>query len=155
MSHYGRLEVELSGPAQGLQRSRQSAKGKRFDSETNTKNKKRIAHAFREDAYARDIKLPISAGKHGYEVEIFVYVAFPARMNEHDRALANTCELRPMKTPDVDNVAKLYLDALVQGNIIEDDRCVTSLRVHRLYSDTDFVYCALLYNEDEEEKDED
>lgn len=159
--HHRWIEVTVDGPAQGLDRSRQDAHGKRFDSPKNEANKKRIAHIFREQAFAEGITLPLHPGQIGYTVIICVNVAIPKKFAKNYRDRIKEGSVRPLKTPDVDNVAKLYLDALVQGGIIEDDRNVTQLSVSRWYSETGYTtcsvgfHCAPLGREEGEEENED
>lgn len=39
--------------------------------------------------------------------------------------------------PDIDNLAKSILDALVQGGVIQDDNCITDLVTLKRYADED------------------
>lgn len=156
--HHRWIEAVIDGPAQGLDRSRQDARGKRFDSKKNETNKKHIAHIFRELCFNEGCKLPLLPGQNGYTILIAINVKVPGKFAKTylERSKAGT--LRPQKTPDVDNVAKLYLDALVQGGIIEDDRCVTQLSVSRWYSEKDYTTCSIGFHcapQTKEEGDED
>ena len=53
--------------------------------------------------------------------------------------------------PDIDNVSKLWLDALVSGGIIEDDKNVTELTVSKAYGESEKVSCSIYYAAEDEE----
>ena len=127
------LYFEVPGKPIGLQRSRQDATGRRYDSKDNQENKGRIAHKAKLKALQSGQTLPLPAGQTGYYITITAYVAMPQSCTRTQRDLILRGILRPMGTPDIDNIAKLYLDALVQGGVIEDDRKVTELHVSREY----------------------
>ena len=57
----------------------------------------------------------------------------------------------PKCKPDIDNVSKLWLDALVSGGIIEDDKNVTELAVAKSYGDAEKVSCTIYYEAEDEE----
>ena len=46
---------------------------------------------------------------------------------------------RPYRKPDVDNVAKIFRDAM-NSVVYPDDRMVTQLHVAKVFSDIDSVY---------------
>lgn len=127
------LYFEVAGRPMGLQRSRQDASGRRFDSKDNHDNKGKIARAAKLKALQSGQTLPLPAGHMGYRVIITAYVAVPESCTKVMKESILRGILRPMGTPDVDNIAKLYLDALVQHGVIEDDRKVTELTVSREY----------------------
>lgn len=70
-------------------------------------------------------------------VELRCFVDRPARLIP--KAKARTAQppseafVAPCK-PDVDNVAKAVLDALVQAGIVADDKACVSLRVRKFYA---------------------
>ena len=53
--------------------------------------------------------------------------------------LKKNAPLHPAVKPDIDNVAKAYLDVLVMAKIIRDDCLVNRLEVHKVYSKTPSV----------------
>ena len=46
--------------------------------------------------------------------------------------------------PDVDNLAKLYLDCLTDGGFIKDDSQVVSLHARKLYGENDYVMIKII-----------
>lgn len=56
-------------------------------------------------------------------------------------------KILPCKKPDIDNIAKIILDAL-NGVAYKDDTQVVSLHVHKYYAETPEVQVALLEVED-------
>lgn len=69
-----------------------------------------------------------------YHVSITVFLKIPKSITKKNRELANDGILKPTKRPDVDNYAKLVLDAL-NGVVWVDDGNVTSMSVDKKYSD--------------------
>ena len=53
----------------------------------------------------------------------------------------------PMKKPDLDNVAKIVLDALNKVAWVDDTQ-VVSLKVRRMWSNEEYV-CVTIFTEDE------
>lgn len=66
------------------------------------------------------------------EVTIDVYVAVPASWSQKKREAALAGDLLPLGKPDVDNIAKLQMDAL-KGLLWRDDTQVTDLTVRKRY----------------------
>ena len=68
---------------------------------------------------------------------IYVGQALPASFSKKKRAglLMQSCA----RTPDVDNVAKLYMDCL-NGLVWKDDRQVSTLLVRRVWRESSFVF---------------
>lgn len=143
-----RLCVRLNGPIQALDRSRQTAKGIRFDNEKNTANKKKISHLFREAALEKGVKLPLEPGEMGYSISISVWYGVPQTTTKANLELIREYKKLPQTKPDIDNIAKLWLDALTQGGIIKDDKCVTRLSVNKRYDTEPWVLCSLEVRED-------
>ncbi len=55
-------------------------------------------------------------------------------MKKKDRTLAGTNELSPTKKPDIDNIAKVVLDAL-NKIAFKDDNLVSRINVEKIYSE--------------------
>jgi Holliday junction resolvase RusA-like endonuclease len=68
------------------------------------------------------------------EVEIKSFCGMPKNVSKKKRALMETGELRPAKRPEVDNIAKVILDALT-GLAFKNDSQVVKLLVEKSYSD--------------------
>jgi len=67
-------------------------------------------------------------------VQIEIYLPIPKTFTKKKLALIEKFELRPLTRPDIDNYAKLCLDALNEI-IWKDDNQVVSLHVTKWYSD--------------------
>ena len=68
------------------------------------------------------------------EAEIKAYYAIPKSMTKKNRQLIEEGKLHPTKKPDLDNVAKIILDAL-NGIAYKDDSQVVRLHVEKEYAD--------------------
>ena len=71
-------------------------------------------------------------------VAIYIRVGIPASYSKQKRKDALSGVLKPMKKPDLDNVAKCHLDG-IQGIIIFDDKQVINLHVTKVYAETPAV----------------
>lgn len=86
-----------------------------------------IAASFLSEGTGRLSKgIPVSVG-------INAFYRIPKRASKAEAVLMETGHIRPMKTPDTDNVAKVAMDAL-NGVAWEDDAQVVSLTVRKWYS---------------------
>ena len=74
---------------------------------------------------------PKATGNVSIEIRITIAVPKSATKKERQALLS----ARPMKKPDLDNVAKIILDAL-NGVAYEDDKQVTSLTIYREWGET-------------------
>lgn len=68
------------------------------------------------------------------ELKLLIYRPLLKSMSKKKKAEALTGTLRPIKKPDVDNVAKGIMDAMT-GIIWADDKQVVSLQVSKFYSE--------------------
>lgn len=68
------------------------------------------------------------------ELKLLIYRPLLKSMSKKKKAAAVAGTLRPIKKPDVDNVAKGVMDAMT-GIIWQDDKQVVSLQVSKFYSD--------------------
>ena len=78
----------------------------------------------------------------GYRVSIVVVKAVPKPFTKKRRAAALSGIISPRTKPDLDNVAKIYLDAL-NGVVWRDDAAVTELVVSKVYGEVDKVSVAV------------
>lgn len=69
------------------------------------------------------------------KISITAYYKIPKSASKAKRHTMLNGEILPQKKPDVDNVAKIVLDALNQV-AYQDDKQVAELHVYRYYSDT-------------------
>lgn len=67
-------------------------------------------------------------------VAIYIRVEIPKSFSKQKRkdALANI--IKPTKKPDIDNIAKCFLDAM-NGHVYLDDKQVVSLHITKVYSE--------------------
>lgn len=141
------IKFEILGKPQGLDRSRQTAQGFRFDSAKNRSNKALIRMIAENKAEEMNVSLPIPAGKTGYQICLDIEIAPTKSWTKKKLKEIELGLWRPLSKPDIDNVLKLYLDALI-GVVIEDDRFVTSVSLTRKFSKKDKVICSLSWQEE-------
>ena len=144
------MTVVLNGPVKGWDRSGQNGRF-HYDTRKNTEIKAAIRYASQAKAEELGVRLPIPAGKKGYAI-IFHCIFVPPKSYSKKRLIdISLGNENPKCKPDIDNVAKLWLDALVSGGIIEDDRNVTWLIVSKAYGDAEQVSCTIYYEAEDEE----
>lgn len=85
------------------------------------------------------------------EAEIKAYYAIPKSMTKKNRQLIEEGKLHPTKKPDLDNVAKIILDAL-NGIAYKDDSQVVRLHVEKEYADDNKPRVEVVLRELEEKK---
>ena len=71
-------------------------------------------------------------------VAIYIRVGIPASFSKQKRKDALEGILKPTKKPDLDNIAKCFLDAM-NDIIYLDDKQVTNLHVTKVYAETPAV----------------
>ena len=87
-----------------------------------------MATRYRAERVEADLRLP-----HVAMVDIVAYYPIPQRYTKAERADALTGTTQPTAKPDIDNVAKIVLDAL-NGVAWTDDKCVVDLHVAKYYA---------------------
>lgn len=142
------MTVVIRGEVQSLDRARARKNGHHYDTPKNIENKYKIQQRAERVASDEGIVLPIPPGRKGYAIVVFARMKPPKsyskkRLKEIQEGLE-----KPLKKPDVDNIAKLWLDALVEGGILEDDKNVTSLAVQKSWSDTEEMECRIYWEEE-------
>lgn len=128
---YMRLDLDIIPVAKG--RPRFAKRGKFVTSYTPEKTKK-YEQSVREcgETFCRlhGIKKPL-------ESALFVSIVFrlPTLKSDSKKVIEDklTDTIKPVKKPDIDNLAKSVLDAL-NGTIWKDDSQVVVLEVHKMYS---------------------
>ena len=142
------MTVVLNGPVKGWDRSGQNGRF-HYDTKKNTEIKAAIRYASQATAEELGIRLPIPAGKKGYAITLrcsFVPPKSYSKKRLIDIKLGNE---NPKCKPDIDNIAKLWLDALVSGGIIEDDKNVVRLFVDKIYNGTEMTSCMICWKDSE------
>lgn len=80
------------------------------------------------------------------EIELEFYMP---RIQSHFRSEKKQLKLKDnapsvhASKPDVDNLAKAVIDALVNAKVIKDDNLVWRLDVSKIYSPSDFIGCKI------------
>ena len=143
------MKVVLRGEVQGLDRARAMKNGHHFDTPKNIENKYRIQQKAEQVAQDQGIVLPIPAGEKGYAIVIFARMKPPKSYPKKRLKAIQEGKEHPRMKPDVDNVGKLWLDALVKGGIIEDDKNVTSLTVQKRWAEEAETACLIYWEEEE------
>ena len=68
-------------------------------------------------------------------VAIYIRIEIPKSFSKQKRKDALEGILKPMRKPDIDNIAKSHLDAIQGGIIILDDKQVVNLHVTKVYAE--------------------
>ena len=71
-------------------------------------------------------------------VAIYIRVGIPTSFSKQKRKDALANHIRPTKKPDIDNIAKCFLDAM-NGIVYLDDKQVVSLHITKEYAETPAV----------------
>lgn len=87
-----------------------------------------VATRYRAERVEVDLRQP-----HVAMVDIVAYYPIPQRYTKAERAQALTGTLQPTSKPDIDNVAKIVLDAL-NGVAWSDDQRVVDLHVAKYHA---------------------
>lgn len=145
------VKMDLLGKPKGWDRSGQNGKW-HYDTKKNTEMKAAIRILAQTEFEKRGINLPIPAGMAGYSICIEAYFVPPKSTTKKQRYYIANLDCLPKCKPDIDNIAKLWLDALVSGGIIEDDKNVVFLGVKKFYSESEHMTCSIKWIDDPEEQ---
>lgn len=80
------------------------------------------------------------------EFHLEVFIPIPDAMTMHEKYLAEKRLIRPIQTPDFDNVAKTYSDAL-QGILIVNDNILNPGTIEKYYSFKPRVHVTINYQD--------
>lgn len=100
---------------------------------------KRVAAIYKKDGGEIYYDAPV-------RVRILAKYPIPSSWSKKNKAKALKGEIKPNTKPDVDNIAKIILDAL-NGAAYTDDKQVTSLEVEKMYSENP---CVMVYVAEDE-----
>jgi len=120
------LRFSVPGEPRGWARAR--TQGARFFTDTKTRSEKQAVAAWAMEAGAQIMEGPIN-------LRLTAYLRMPQSVSKRRRADMLSGAERPTKKPDVDNVAKLAMDAL-NGVCWRDDVQVVDLSVRKFWSET-------------------
>lgn len=73
------------------------------------------------------------------KIEIIAYLKIPANTKKADKEKMLNGEISPVKKPDIDNIAKIVLDA-INKYVIEDDKQVSKISVEKRYDEEPKLY---------------
>lgn len=135
------LSFAVPGAVRGQGRPRAVVRGKHatvYESADDRSYKGLIQFHALKRAEELGVELPLESGPLGIAVSIIVVRAVPKSYpaKRRDKALAGY--IAPQTKPDLDNVAKIYLDAL-NGVVWKDDSSVTKLIVTKVFGSSDKV----------------
>lgn len=143
------IHVEIPGEVKGLARPRATkSKGhaRMYDPESNAIEKGRLQmHLLK--ALEEFNPGMVVCGPKGFNVDIEAYIACPKSMSKKMRAAALEGEVRPKRKPDIDNIAKLILDAWNNGVLWEDDKDVSTLWVKKRYGEKEHLEVTVNWEE--------
>ena len=73
------------------------------------------------------------------KIEIIAYFKIPANAKKAEREKMLKGEISPTKKPDIDNIAKVVLDA-INKYVIQDDKQATKIAVEKKYAEEERLY---------------
>ena len=106
-------------------------------------------HAMRK-MEEKGLHYPLPTPAKGFKVELVISKAIPKSFSKKKQNAAFNKEVLPQTKPDLDNVAKIYLDAL-NGIVWKDDSAVTNLSISKEYWSADSVAVIVEYESDQDE----
>lgn len=143
------LSMTLFGTPKGWDRSGQNGKF-HYDTKKNTEMKAAIRILAQTQAEKYHVQLPIPSGMYGYGINIATFFVPPKSTTKKRRLYIGKGIDKPKCKPDIDNIAKLWLDALVKGGIIEDDKNVVFLSVSKSFGMSECTVCDISWIPDSE-----
>lgn len=141
------IRFTVAGKPQALDRSRQASNGHRFDTEKNRYNKAVIRMKAEKAAEDEGCVLPLPANAMGYTIVLYARFKPPKSYSKKRLRAIEEGRERPRCKPDVDNIQKLYFDAL--KGILEDDKDITSVSCQKRFYERDEVECLIMWEEDD------
>lgn len=107
-----------------------------------------IQHYAAEAMEKKGFASPVEPDTRGFCISIVVYMKYPKAFSRKKKDLALQMLLKPFRKPDLDNIAKIYLDAM-NSIVYPDDRMVTQMSISKVYSDVDRVSAFISWYEEE------
>ena len=125
----------VEGPPRGKGRARFARRGNFVSTYTDSKTVDYETHiracAIKAMGSSEPLESPVS-------VYLYARIPIPASYSKKKREACISGDIRPTKKPDIDNIAKAFLDAM-NGIVYLDDKQVVSLHVTKVYGDTGCV----------------
>jgi Holliday junction resolvase RusA-like endonuclease len=122
--------------AVGKERPRYSSWAKCHYTPKKTKDFENVVSEYTVE-YMNKNKLNITEDAIG--IEIIVYHKIPKSWNKEKKEDAESGLLKPIKTPDLDNIVKAIQDGM-QNVAFMDDKQICEIYARRFYSDKDMIY---------------
>lgn len=119
------IEFVIDGEPVAKGRPRFTTTGRAYTPKRTADYEKKVRQAYTGDMFPEGIPL---------SVHIDAYMGIPKSASKKVHAAMQRGEIRPLKAPDGDNIAKAICDAL-NGKAYKDDKQVVHLTVNKWYSD--------------------
>lgn len=119
------VEFVVDGEPIAKGRPRFTMSGRAYTPKRTHDYEKKVRESFKGEMFPEDIPL---------EVHIVAYFQIPKSVSKKRHEEMRRGSIRPMKRPDLDNIAKSICDAL-NGLVYSDDKQVIRLVIEKFYSD--------------------
>lgn len=140
--------MEISGQPQGKGRPRFTKTGKAYTPEKTKEYESRIQAA----AWKAMQEAKLEPTERFVAVDIIAFMEIPKSWPTVKRMEAEYGALQHTTKPDLDNIIKAAVDGISSGNIIMDDKQVTSIKAKKMYCHPDrgaVLYISVSWTEPE------
>lgn len=147
------ITFEVPGVARGQGRPRATIRGGHasvYETAEDKSYKGLIQFHAMQKLNEEGLNYPFPTPATGFKVELVISKAIPKSFSKKKQNAAYADKILPLTKPDLDNVAKIYLDAL-NGIVWEDDSAVTSLSISKQYWNVERVVVIVEYENDQDE----
>ena len=127
-------QFEIPAPVTGKGRPRSNTYTSTSYTPNKTKEYEELAKQYFVLKYPRHI--PIEGR---VKVSIIAYFKIPKGTNKKNEELMLSGNISPTKKPDIDNIEKIILDAMI-SLAFKDDNQITKLEIEKVYSEEEKVY---------------
>ena len=131
------IQFAVMGEPQGKGRPKFTKKGHTYTPEKTAAYEKAAALAYKRRYYGESFEKGVPL-----EMRIRAYCKVPQSASKAKKADMLSGRIRPTKTPDADNIAKIICDAL-NGVAYHDDAQIVRIAVEKYYSAAGYVEVAL------------
>lgn len=131
------IQFAIMGEPQGKGRPKFTKKGHTYTPEKTAAYEKAAALAYKRRYYGESFEKGVPL-----EMRIRAYCKVPQSASKAKKADMLSGRIRPTKTPDADNIAKIICDAL-NGVAYHDDAQIVRIAVEKYYSAAGYVEVAL------------
>ncbi len=128
-----KVEMEISGQPQGKGRPRFTKTGKAYTPDKTKEYESRIQAA----AWKAMQEAKLEPTERFVAVDIIAFMEIPKSWPTVKRMEAEYGALQHTTKPDLDNIIKAAVDGISSGNIIMDDKQVTSIKAKKMYCHPD------------------